>query len=70
MMLKIEIVPITQSCHPKTVRRGLCCRKYIEHALDHSHFSNSGNNLFSTAEHVKVLNEGESRHRVVTFFFY
>ena len=59
----VVVVVSSQNCNKG---RGLCCRKYVDHAFNHSHFCMYSNNLL-----VKpVLKEGESLDRVVAFFFH
>ena len=49
----------------KTVTRVLCCRKYMEYALEYVHFCIEDNDVLVTAAYVEVLKEGESQLKVI-----
>ena len=46
---------LNQGCRPKTVTRGLCCRRYVDHAFKHAHFCIYDNNMLVKSVYVKVL---------------
>ena len=62
--------PRVQWFRPKAVTRGTCCRKYLVHAFIHIRFCICDTGLLVKSVYVRVLKEGESRFRVVAFFFY
>ena len=64
----IEIVTSNQKCHPNNGIRGWGCSNCMGHTFDHVNFSIYDSNVLVTAEYVKVLEEGESQHRIVAFF--
>ena len=64
------IVSCGQGCRPKTVTKGLCCRKYEDHAFNHAHFCMYDNNVLVKPVYVKVIKEGENKYRVVALSFY
>ena len=63
---KNEAMLLSQNCN----KRGLYCKKYMDHALGQTHFCMYGSKVIFTSAHVKVLKEGENQHRAVAFFFY
>ena len=48
----------------------MCCREYVDHTFSHANFCMYDNNMLVKPVYLKVLQEGESKYRVVAFFFY
>ena len=46
-----------QWCHPKTVTRGQCCRKYVDHAFNQAHSCLYDNNMLVKPMHVDFAKE-------------
>ena len=45
-------------------QKGLCCRKYMDHAFNHAHFCMYDNNVRVKTVYLKVLKKEESKYRV------